>query len=294
MKANSFWQSRKILNGGQTAYTLSSIYDEFRGKPATPLKGKEVLLKIITPIQETDLVDTRFIDLISNATNQQNEVSEADRRSNHDFQISLQKRIYQDYGYFYERKSGEFHDGILEGLIDKNLVINRLTFIKSYWAYSGEPAAARRTSEKFLFREDTFFKILQDVNRYYEMFFAYLLFHEMEKMDNDFKKKSDSFDRYSYGLLYGKWAIVASIGITHPTIKRQAKEIFNQASELVNQRLSMWKDFDSFVLKKRNDTKYFTNERSNYELYYKVNMLDEDVREYFLKWFNSNLITVIF
>lgn len=83
----------QILNGGQTAFTLSSIYEEFRGKEKNPLEGKEVLLKIITPISETDTVNPKFIELISNATNQQNEVSEADRRSNHEIQIFIQQKV---------------------------------------------------------------------------------------------------------------------------------------------------------------------------------------------------------
>ena len=215
----------QILNGGQTAYTLSTVYEECHKKPHNPMKGKEVLLKIITPVSENDSARIDFIELISNATNQQNEVSEADRRSNHDIQIALQKQIYSNYGYFYERKSGEFHDGIKEGIIDKELVINRLTFIKAYWAYLGEPAAARRTSEKILFKEDVFYKILNDISKYKEMFFAYLLFNEMEKLEKRFEKKSDSVDEYGYSLLYGKWAVVTSIGITKPTIKTESKKI---------------------------------------------------------------------
>jgi hypothetical protein len=152
------------------------------------LKGKEVLLKIVTPINDAEGVDTKFIELISNATNQQNEVSEADRRSNHDIQLELQKRLYNDYGYLYQRKAGEFHDGIQNSFVDKELVIDRLKFIKAYWAFKGEPAAARRTSEKVVFKEDTFYRILHDVSGYHEMFFSYLIFSEMEHLEAGFKK----------------------------------------------------------------------------------------------------------
>jgi hypothetical protein len=93
------------------------------------MKGKEVLLKIVTPIKDSGGVDSKFIELISNATNQQNEVSEADRRSNHDIQIELQKKLYNDYGYLYERKAGEFHDGIQNGFVPKELVVDRSKFI---------------------------------------------------------------------------------------------------------------------------------------------------------------------
>jgi len=273
----------QILNGGQTAFTLCSIYEEFQHKAENPLNGKEVLLKIITPISGTDSVNPKFIELISTATNQQNEVSEADRRSNHDIQTSIQKKIYLDYGYFYERKTGEFYDGIKDGIIDKNQVINRLTFIKAYWAFLGEPAAARRTSEKVIFKEDKFFSLLSSTEKYYEMFFAYLLFNTMEKIEKDFKGKFESLDKYGYSLLYGKWAVIASIGILNPSINKDKKAIFTQAEKAVCERLEKWILFDDFIKEKNKDTKYFKSGKSNYELYYKINKLDSDVKEFFLK-----------
>ena len=144
------------------------------------------------------------------------------------------------------------------------------TFIKAYKAYLGEPAAARRTSERMLFREDVFYLILNDIEKYVEMLFSYL-----------FKTKSDSIGKYGYSLMYGKWAVVASIGITNPTITADNKGIFKQVKSMVEDKLEIWKEFDEFVKKKRSDTKYFEEERANYELYYKVNMLDEDVSEFF-------------
>jgi hypothetical protein len=273
----------QILNGGQTAYTLSTIYDEYDKRPNNPLNGKEVLLKIITPIKDSEGVDSKFIELISNATNQQNEVSEADRRSNHDIQIELQKRLYNDYGYLYERKAGEFHDGIQNNFVDADLVIDRFKFLKAYWAFKGEPAAARRTSEKVSFKEDAFYRLLHDVSAYHEMFFAYLMFTEMERLEAGFKKKSDSTDAYGYGLLYGKWAVVASVGLLKPTIKSGSHELFLQAKELVAERLKYWKAFDLFAEKKRADTKYFKSGRKNFELYYKIDLLEEDLKEFFLQ-----------
>lgn len=272
----------QILNGGQTAYTLSEIYEVFLNKSNNPLMGKEVLMKIITPISGNGTVITDFIELISNATNQQNEVSEADRRSNHEIQILLQSKIYKEFGYFYERKSGEFHDGIKDGFIDKKLVVNRLAFIKAYWAYLGEPAAARRTSEKIIFREENFYKILRNVSKYREMFFSYLLFNELEKIEGSFQKKSDSIDLYGYSILYGKWAVLSSIGIASPKIDTNSKEMFEQVKKCIKLRLSTWKEFEKFIRKKRKDSKYFKDE-PNFELFYKVSILDEDIKEFFRK-----------
>lgn len=273
----------QILNGGQTAFTLSTIYEATKNKPQNPLKGKEVLIKIITPVSGSAAVKQEFIELISNATNQQNEVSEADRRSNHEIQIYLQNKLFEEYGYFYERKAGEFYDGIKEGFIDQSLVIDRFDFLKAYWAYLGEPAAARRISEALGFREDSFYRILSDTSKYIEMFFSYLLFKVLNEEELQFQSKADSIKKYGYGLMYGKWAVISSIGITNPKIIENSEEIFSQAKEMVLGSLEKWIEFDIFIQTKRKNTKYFSDGRANFELYYKVNMLDEDIKEYFLK-----------
>ena len=273
----------QILNGGQTAFTLSAIYDECAGKEHSPLANKEVLAKIITPTSATSVISTEFVELISNATNQQNEVSEADRRANHEIQVSLQSKIFINYGYFYERKAGEFYDGLKDGLIDKNYVINRLDFIKAYWAYRGEPAAARRTSEKIIFQEDMFYHLLSDTDKYVEMFFSFLLFNSLNNEETKISKKSESIKQYGHSLMYGKWAVIASIGITNPIVNPHPDEIYSQAQQLISERLEKWNEFDNFVRAKRNGSKYFEESRTKFDLYYKVNFLDEDIREYFLK-----------
>jgi hypothetical protein len=273
----------QIINGGQTAYTLSEIYEEYKTLSEDPLQSKEVLLKIITPLYDPNTIDIDFVKLISNATNKQNEVSEADRRSNHDIQMFLQEKYFEEYGFFYERKKGEFHDGIKQRFIDKTKIINRLDFIKAYKAFLGDPAAARRSSEKILFREENFYEILHDKKKYHEMFFAYLIFRELENIEQNFDQKTDSIPKYGYSLMYGKWAVIASIGLTKPIIQAENDKIFSQVTDSVISRLSNWKDFDDFVREKRSNTKYFFEGNTNYELYYKVNILDEDVKEFFLK-----------
>lgn len=273
----------QILNGGQTAFTLSKIYEEYKDKPINPLLGKEVLIKVITPIDVNGDIDFKFIELISNATNQQNEVSEADRRSNHKIQIALQEFIFDNYGYLYERKTGEFYDGISTGIIDPDLIIKRLDFIKAYIAYQGEPATGRRISEDTAFQEDYFYKVLNDQTKYGEMFFAYLLFKALYDKENEFKRKTDSIEKYGYSLMYGKWAVIASIALLNEDVSKSVTELAELAQNLVEEKLAKWKEFDDFIVKKNAATKYFKDKTRNYELYYKVNILDSDIKEFFLK-----------
>ncbi len=66
----------------------------------------------------------------SKATNQQSPVTEADRRANDKVQIELQEKIYEEFGLYYERKRGEFGDGLHHGYITRDEIIDRELFLK--------------------------------------------------------------------------------------------------------------------------------------------------------------------
>ena len=105
----------------------------------------------------------------------------------------------------------------------------------------------------------------------------------MEQIEKSFNSKFDSVDQYGYSLLYGKWAVIASIGILKPIVNKDKNKIFKQVESEVHERLDVWKTFDEFIKEKNKDTKYFKPEKANYELYYKINKLDNDVKEFFLR-----------
>jgi AIPR protein len=273
----------QILNGGQTAYTLSVIYDEIQDNDYSVLADKEVMAKVITRIKSEESFDHRFVQMISNATNQQSEVIEADRRSNHIIQITLQKQIYEQYGYFYERKNGEFYEGLNKKIISKSLIIDRLDFIKAVYAYKGEPAAARRSNDKELFKEGKFTEILGGELSINEQFFAYLIFGILVEKELSFKAKTESIDRYGHAIIYGKWAVIYAISLRKLTVPDDLEEMKRLANEQIQQTLSVWPQFDEFVKQKNQGTKYFSDKISNFELFYKVNALDTDIKEFFLR-----------
>src|ERR1019366_3100844 len=108
-------------NGGQTAYTLSRIYEETPEHEREALfAGKELLLKVITLSREGQTGTKSKVDLIeaiSIATNQQTVVITADRYSNEEFNVELQNRLFARYGLLFERKRGEFQDGVYQQYI---------------------------------------------------------------------------------------------------------------------------------------------------------------------------------
>lgn len=132
----------QIINGGQTAYTLSRIYEELgQEQAATVFEGKEVLLKIITfnttPDTKTD-DKLKLIEAVSAATNLQTTVINADRYSNEPLNLQLQKIVFERYGLLYERKRGEFADGVHNGYIEPTQIIERNLFFRILFAANGD------------------------------------------------------------------------------------------------------------------------------------------------------------
>ncbi|WP_333631661.1 AIPR family protein [Agrobacterium cavarae] len=139
----------QIINGGQTAYTLSRIYNEDKAAAETTFAGKEVLTKIITLTAKDPSIDSSaqrmaLIDEISAASNRQTPVVRADKMSNEEIHKTLQNLMFDRLGIFYERKRGEFSDGIFAGYIDEMSVLERNFFIRLYFVAKGKLSKARK------------------------------------------------------------------------------------------------------------------------------------------------------
>ncbi len=127
----------QVINGGQTAYTLSKIYEDelSGGNPDRCFQGKEVLVKVITFLNDDDSEcdpsnTLQLIEAISKATNLQTGVTDADRRSNDSIQIQIQDRIFSEFGNFYERKRGEYWNGTKDGYIEHSQIVGREVFLR--------------------------------------------------------------------------------------------------------------------------------------------------------------------
>lgn len=112
---------------------------------------KEVLLKIITLI-DNDSVDNKLklIDEISNATNKQTPVINADKFANETFHQKLQERVFQRFGLLYERKRGEFADGLNNNYVTSEQLIERNLFLRIYYSANGmiEVGAQKKLFQK--------------------------------------------------------------------------------------------------------------------------------------------------
>ena len=268
----------QIINGGQTAYVLSRIYEDQKEEDYSIFDGKEVMLKVMILTNKTDL-NIEFIEQISNATNQQTRVEEADRRSNDKIQIAIEEAIFDTFGYFYERKRGEFFNGIEKKYIDKKLVINRYDLVKAYLAWQGDAANARRSGTDAMFKEKRFKEIMKKYADVKKMFFAYKLLVNIESLE-----KNSKDHKFGISMKYGKMGIISAVGVLG--ISNEDIKIEN-IDELAKQKLgevsSVWEGFIDYVTKKSENSSYISENVLDQDVYYKGSTVNGDIKKFFQK-----------
>jgi len=178
-KAQLTLKNPQIINGGQTAYTLSRILEEAEGPDREAVfQGKEVLLKVITLIDSPSGANAarrlELIDQISTATNQQTPVINADKFSNNADHIQIQRVLFDRYGILYERKRGEFADGLHKGYISLDLLIERNLFFRLYFAVIGNFDSAVR--KKLFMKIENPCQTIQDSGILDRLYFSFLCY----------------------------------------------------------------------------------------------------------------------
>lgn len=263
----------QIINGGQTAYVLSAIYDDTTKRKL--MKGKEVLLRaIVIPPDINDAEIREFISGISNATNQQTKVTEADRRSNDEVMISIQNNIFKEYGFLVERKKGEYYVAIKQGYVDNDRVIDRVTLLQAYWAFQGHPSEARSGRSR-LFHDKQFKKIVGTGSDYKNMLLAAIVFSRLQS-------ESNSDREWSNGLRYGKLAIVAAFKhYINTEIHGQVNEMQDEIDKILSRIKQEWVRYEKWVQKQSHNSSYSRLDGFDYDNYYKGKTLNNDIKEYY-------------
>jgi hypothetical protein len=288
----------QIINGGQTAFTLSKLYEETleKGDQNKIFLNKEVILKIITFSEDEGMSEKnkrKLIEEVSKATNQQSPVVEADRRSNDNIQIEIQENIYNTFGYFYERKKGEFGDGIHNRYIDRSKIIDRVQFLRLCLAVKGEVSNARRSGEQILFRKDRFEKILSNSANFKEYFFAYISMLNLNEIQNTFKGNANNRDgivNYGYALRYGKYSVISVIN-NYFNDAFDPNEYKEKSIEITKSILNRWLDFEEFIINQTYNKMYFRDiinqetkeirKMLDFDGYYKGGTINKDLINFF-------------
>ncbi|MEM1337967.1 MAG: AIPR family protein [Bacteroidota bacterium] len=282
----------QIINGGQTAYTLSMLYqDVLDGKlDRDVFDKKEVLLKVITFSEESgDPNGTKLelIEAISKATNQQTTVTEADRRSNDRVQLELQELIFKELGLFYQRKAGEFGEGLRNQYIKRNQIIERELLLRLILASEGQPSQARSRGARTLFKKENFDTTLNDPSKAKEYVFAYEVYTKLSSIQGKFKKEINNRDgivNYGHALRYGKFAVVSVIMKNYEKYKTESIE------DIIESYMANWITFEEHIINLKSNNKYFREVTDpetqikrqilNYDGYYKGTTINKQVIEF--------------
>jgi len=269
----------QLVNGGQTAYVLGRIYESCLPKNNFKvLKGKEVLLRVITFSVVPDLKNqgTRIglISAISKASNSQTKIEEADRRSGDEIQIRLQELFFKECGVYYERKKGEFGDGIRDGYIDPSELIDRKVIIRIALALNYQSGSIRSGILQY-FKEGQLETLLKtkDVERY-----AYGS-EVLKRLDfvrrSKPNEKGDRYHSLAYGqaLRHGINAVLA-VCINCGPAKNAG------ANDIVDSVLKEWKSFEAWVSLQTSNESYVTSGDFDSESYYRGPTVDLDLKSY--------------
>lgn len=296
-KAQIIISNPQIINGGQTAFTLSRIYEDIKNNIQNDdvFNNKEVLLKIITfgeLSSKNEQQKRLLIESISKATNRQNEVSDADRRSNDKIQIDLQEIFFQKFGYYYERKKGEFSDGIKDKYITRNQIIDRELLLRLAICCDMQPAIARRASVNSLFQESNFSKYLNNAERATEYFYAFNIYQKINNLEKSVREDiNDRFGTSAYGqaIRYGRFA-VTSVCVN---MLYNGYESLNELDTHLKQIIGKWVEFERYAQERPKNNSYFRKYKDqdtgvikqdlNYEGYYKGRTIHEDLKSFFTK-----------
>ena len=279
----------QIINGGQTGFTLSRmLYD----KPEQ-LEGKKVLLRIIATDKEkkeankseeirSNLKDAynSFVGMISDSTNLQTKIEEADRRSNLLIQREIQKRIFDYYGLLYERKKGEFEEAIHNKIISNDQVIKRDTFVRCIWAAKGDCSKAMSDSKTELFSEENFNNSINSELNMPIAVYSYIIYTLVCQKEVKNKHAKDVVG--GNGTRYGKYALVSAISMLSKDLvdeKKDLKELMKIAEKSLDIMINKWEDFENYVCNLNTNDNYFNKERNFYN-YYKSQNVKKDVKEY--------------
>lgn len=286
----------QIINGGQTAFTLASLYEECNTSDDLNIfNEKEVLVKIITFLKDNkenqteDEVKQKKIKLIENlskATNEQSAVKEINRRSNESVLVSFQNSIYREFSLFLNRKEGEFYEGLTKKYISREQIIELSNFIRISASIKGDVKIARQSSENVLFKEANFKKYINYEEGYKKTVFGYLCYQYLTNIE----KRLENFgmERYGHALRYGKYAVV-NVVCRKFNDDWEKTEYQNNVRAITDQVLNKWKDFENYIIQQIDNSLYFyeyedesNNIRTiyNFDGYYKGYTIDGNLQDF--------------
>jgi len=263
----------QILNGGQTATTLAMMIEDPHVGVAA-FESKEVLLKIIErPKGRNEDEISAFIESISDATNKQSKIVEADRRSNDPRMIALQSYFYDEHGLFLERKRGEFKYGLDEKVLTKSDIVDRVSMARALTAYAGDPSRARSSQDR-IFEELGFDKLLSNLDNSS----VALAYFALQSLDD--KASMPGADLSSSSLRYGKYAMLFAVSRLAPAVAVAPGQSKMSAVKLTEKVVKNWNAFEQAAASNTSNARYLLKGQFNFDGYFKGATVIDDIKAF--------------
>lgn len=189
-------------------------------------------------------------------------------------QLSLQAHFFDEFGLFYERKKGEFSDGLSSGYIDPRLLIDRVKLVRVALAADNKPHLARSSVKKYFAPGalPSLFKVSHVA--------AYAYGYEVLQLVEAARKakpatRGDRFNTFLYGqgLRLGQYALVAACTTQGFAAGETPKEALQKV-------LAQWMKFESWAEKRGENKGYKVNGAFEHTNYYKGPTVGQDLSEY--------------
>lgn len=261
----------QILNGGQTATTLAMMIEDPHVGVAA-FESKEVLLKIIErPKGRSEEEVAAFIESISDATNKQSKIVEADRRSNDPRLITLQSYFYEEHGLFLERKRGEFKYGLDEKVMEKSDIVDRVSMARALTAYSGYPARARSSQDR-IFEEEGFDTLLANL----ENSSVALAYFALQSLDDE--TVMSGADLPPHSRRYGKYAMLYAVSRLAAVLSIDKEQAKKSAEQLTAKIIMNWRTFEQAAVDSHSNARYMVKGAFNFDGYFKGITVVDDIK----------------
>ncbi len=189
--------------------------------------------------------------------------------------------------YFYDRKRGEFYDGLTRNYISEDNMVDRSVFLRVAACMHNEASKARRTGDDVLFRTESFHELMTEDLSYRGYMYGYFCHQYLTELEKKYRNLiNNRYGAATYGnaLRYGRYAVVSVAGRTYRE-EMEPEDCCRFARYYTKAVLKQWLVFERRISRYSHNKNYFYSEEVDgrietvldYDGYYKGKTLDQDL-----------------
>jgi len=176
--------------------------------------------------------------------------------------LGIQKKVFERYGLLYERKRGEFSDGLRDGYVRADQIVERNHLLRLFYTANGQ---IKKGTEKRLFQKNSFPDLdLGDDVAFDRLYLALYVFNHLKK---DIKPNQRiEKDVYAKVFAYAEIFLTEGLQVDEPTISANLKILGTE-----------WNDFIQKQREKATQEGHAFKEQK----YYRSSAFERDVSKFF-------------